>query len=290
MNVDAVAVLRCPVCFESLSESGGTLTCGVGHSFDVARQGYVSLLGGRAAPGSADTGDMVAARSRFMSAGHYGPVASTVGQLLSNRLSADPDVGLVDVGAGPGWLLASLIGRLSARWGIALDASKHAARRAASAHERIVAVVCDAWSQMPIADGSAAAVISFFAPRNPDEFARILRPGGVAVIITPQPDHLSELVDSVGLLTVDQRKAERLERSFGDWKSVVEIESLRFGMSLDRASVRDLILMGPSAFHAAARDLESRLEALGEPARTTAAFDVRVLTPDRSAIETPHTS
>ena len=56
---------------------------------------------------------------------------------------------------------------------------------------------CDAWTGLPVRDGSAAAVLSVFAPRNPSEAARVLSDGGVFVVVTPERGHLGELVGRV---------------------------------------------------------------------------------------------
>ncbi|MFC4020666.1 putative RNA methyltransferase [Micromonospora sp. GCM10011542] len=73
--------LRCPVCGEPLAETtAGTaraLRCPRRHSFDIARQGYVNLLAGRA-PHAGDSAEMVAARADFLAAGHYDLVADAL--------------------------------------------------------------------------------------------------------------------------------------------------------------------------------------------------------------------
>ncbi len=71
-----------------------------------------------------------------------------------------------DVGAGPGYYLAAVLGQLPGRAGLALDVSKFALRRAARAHPRIGAVAADAWRRLPVADGAAAVVVNVFAPRS----------------------------------------------------------------------------------------------------------------------------
>ncbi|MBM0235827.1 23S rRNA methyltransferase, partial [Micromonospora sp. STR1_7] len=73
--------LRCPVCGEPLAEAtAGTaraLRCPRRHSFDLARQGYVNLLAGRA-PHVGDTAEMVAARADFLAAGHYDLISAAL--------------------------------------------------------------------------------------------------------------------------------------------------------------------------------------------------------------------
>jgi len=54
--IDAViGVLQCPVCAGNLLRVGRILRCGNGHSFDIARSGYVSLLAPDARTDTADT-------------------------------------------------------------------------------------------------------------------------------------------------------------------------------------------------------------------------------------------
>jgi 23S rRNA (guanine745-N1)-methyltransferase len=63
----AVGFLRCPQCAKggSLTMVGRTLRCGTGHSFDIARSGYVNLL--PAGRNQGDTPATVAARDAFLS-------------------------------------------------------------------------------------------------------------------------------------------------------------------------------------------------------------------------------
>ena len=74
---DVIGWLRCPACGAALARAGGTLRCPNGHAFDIARQGYVSLLASGLAP-VGDTAEMVQARAAFLAAGHYAPLADAV--------------------------------------------------------------------------------------------------------------------------------------------------------------------------------------------------------------------
>jgi 23S rRNA (guanine745-N1)-methyltransferase len=92
--------------------------------------------------------------------------------------------------------------------------SKHAARYAARANERGTAIVTDVWGRLPLRDATAALVVSVFAPRNAEEFARILVPSGALLVVTPTPGHLRELVGPLGLISIDPLKQERLDGKF----------------------------------------------------------------------------
>jgi 23S rRNA (guanine745-N1)-methyltransferase len=269
---DAVDVLRCIHCGGPLAAEQGVLRCAAGHSFDVARQGYVSLLAGDADTGTADTAEMVAARGLFLDRGHYEPIADAIAETVE-RLEP-PDGWTVDLGAGTGHYLARVLDRSPARGGLALDLSKHACRRAARAHPRAAAIACDAWSRLPVADGVAGAVLSVFSPRNPGEIARVLSPGGVLVVVTPSPRHLRELVGALGLLDVDARKRERLEAELASrFERTLERE-LEYPIALDRGSVSELVRMGPSAYHVDADALATAIAALDDPLDVTVSVSV----------------
>ena len=240
MLSDVLALLRCPHCAGPLAGDDAAVRCPSGHSFDVARQGYLSLLAGGAGTSTADSAAMVQARTDFLGAGHY--------DALSDAVAAAVGRGpVVDVGAGTGHHLARVLDRVPGP-GVALDLSKHAARRAARAHPRIGAVVADAWGALPVADGVAGAVLSVFAPRGPAEAARVLAPGGRLVVATPTPEHLRELVTALGLVTVDPAKPERLQRQLSGFRLLAS-EPVRQVLALSGADVRAAVAMGPSARH-----------------------------------------
>lgn len=235
-------MLACPVCQQGLEPEGRSLRCRRGHSFDVARQGHVNLAG-RAAPANADTVDMLQARDRFLEAGHYAPIEKVV-DLRMGRAGR-----LVEVGAGTGHYLAGLLDRRPGAVGVATDVSPVAARRAARAHDRLGAVVADTWVGLPLRSGSVDALLCAFAPRNPAEFARVVRPGGVLVVVTPNEGHLAQARDDLGLLGVQEDKLARLNRSLLGLFDAVASTRVNWTMELDADAVRDLVQMGPNAFH-----------------------------------------
>ncbi|HEX2070950.1 MAG TPA: methyltransferase domain-containing protein [Thermoleophilaceae bacterium] len=273
MLADVIDSLRCPHCGDGLELRDGSATCAVaGHSFDVARQGYLSLLPGNARTGTADTAAMVRARAGFLAAGHYAPVAEAV---AGAALGAGVTDGVVlDVGAGTGHYLAAVLDRLPEARGIALDISKHALRAAARAHPRIGAVGCDAWAGLPVRDGAATLAINVFAPRDPVELARALAPGGALVVVTPNRGHLGELVSRVGMLTVQERKRERLEGKLGGLFHAVGETAVERELVLDHDALRALVAMGPSARHLSEDEVARRVAALPDPRTVTLSVTV----------------
>jgi 23S rRNA (guanine745-N1)-methyltransferase len=267
---EALPLLRCPICRSDLTLDMAAVRCGQGHAFDVAKQGYVSLLHGKRPRHTGDTAPMVAARERFLGAGHFEPLAEAV----TAAVGEGGEGCIVDLGAGPGWYLARALEGQPESLGVALDASKPAVRRAARAHRRAAAVAADVWGELPLRDGVAGAVLDVFAPRNPAEMARVLAPAGVAVIVTPTERHLRELIEPLGLIRVDEQKEERLEEQLEPHLAIAEREELEWEMGLDREAIRDLVAMGPSAFHVEPAGLDAELASLVEPPRVTASMAV----------------
>jgi len=274
---DVLDLLCCPHCGAALARAAGGVACASGHSFDVGRPGYLSLLPGDARRGTADSAGMVAAREAFLAAGHFEPQAEALAQACQRALGRGPLEGcVVDLGAGTGWYLARVLERLPGRTGLALDLSKHALRRAARAHPHIGAVACDAWRRLPVRDAVAALVLSVFAPRDGAEIARVLCPGGALVAVTPTGRHLAELVDRLGLLSVDERKQERLAAKLDPHLGLEQRFECEWRLGLNREAVGNLVAMGPSAHHSEPAELERRIDTLAEPAPAGASVTVSV--------------
>jgi len=277
MLADVLGRLACPNCGEVLAVAGGSLACSNGHSFDVARQGYVNLLSGRARTGTADTAEMVRARESFLATGAFAPLARAVADAV--EAARVPDGCVVEVGAGTGYYLAAVLDRLPSDSGLALDLSKAAARIAARVHPRIGAAVCDAWGDLPVRSGAACAVLDVFAPRNASEFRRVLAPGGALVVATPTPRHLQELVVSLGLVTVDDEKPRRLDETLGSDFLLESSKIVEEACDLSSADIAELVAMGPSSRHVEPDALAAAIRALPRPCRVTISVTVGTYRP-----------
>ncbi|MEV0897983.1 putative RNA methyltransferase [Actinoplanes sp. NPDC049802] len=237
----AIPYLRCPVCREPLGRQDRALRCPRRHSFDMAKQGYADLSAGRL-PHTGDSAEMVADRAAFLAAGHY--------RFIAEALAAHRAEGLVvDAGTGTGDYLARFLDGSPEAVGLGLDVSKPALRRAAKAHPRAAAVLTDLWRPLPVADGAAAVILNVFAPRNGAEYRRILRPGGLLLVVTPAPDHLGELIHAYGLIQVDPEKAARVSGSLGDRFGLASTATHRHELKLTAGETRTLVGMTPSARH-----------------------------------------
>ncbi|MFJ1763658.1 putative RNA methyltransferase [Amycolatopsis sp. NPDC088138] len=262
-----VDALRCSVCGDPIGLTDRTLRCGNRHSFDLARQGYVNLLHARIPAGTADTAPMVAARADFLESGVYLALADELA-----RVCADADGLVIDAGAGTGYYLAHVLSAAPAATGLALDVSAVALRRAARAHPRLGAAVWNLWEPWPVGDEVASVLLNVFAPRNGPEFHRVLRPGGLLTVASPTPDHLRELGDLV--LTVDERKEERLDGTLGEYFARTGRTEVRRTVELTPQQVRQAVEMGPAGHHLDRDGRRERLEALTEAQEVTVSFAV----------------
>ena len=149
---------------------------------------------------------------------------------------------------------------------------------AARAHPRASAIRANVWSPIPIMDGTASHVLSIFSPRNMPEVRRILAPGGSFVMVTPTPQHLVELVERLDLVSVDDRKQERLDAQLAGFERLSHSRQ-HYEVQLGRTDILAAILMGPSARHVDPAELAERVETIPEPFGVTVSVDVAAYSP-----------
>jgi 23S rRNA (guanine745-N1)-methyltransferase len=125
-------------------------------------------------------------------------------------------------------------------------------------------------------DASAEVVLDIFAPRSGAEFARVLRPGGALIVVTPAAGHLRELVTALGLLGVDPAKRERLAAGLGGWFARESRQDLARTLDLSRADAAALVGMGPSAWHVDPETITATLARMTEPIRATLAVELSI--------------
>ena len=104
------SLFRCPVCAAPLDRGERAYTCPNGHSYDIAREGYVHLLPAnrKHARDPGDDRDMAAARNRFLSGGWYAPLRRTLCELALERLGETAAPAVLDSGCGEGYYTAGV--------------------------------------------------------------------------------------------------------------------------------------------------------------------------------------
>lgn len=227
----------CPICGIPLVIDPVVWRCANGHGFDVAKQGYVNLLPVQQKhslhPG--DTLAQIHARRRFLEAGFYEPISKKVCELLTEGT-------ILDVGCGEGYYLRE-IGKCfphASRWG--MDISRDAVRLAAGADKKATFFVGTA-SKIPFPAESFDTITSLFALTMPEEYRRILRPGGHYLQVLAEEDHLENLKSLI--YPVRTHREKLLSPEYPGFQLVEQCE-LTFDFSLTNAQqVQDLLAMTP---------------------------------------------
>jgi 23S rRNA (guanine745-N1)-methyltransferase len=190
-----VIPLLCTVrgCGAPLAPHEARFVCAAGHSFDRARSGYVNLLqpqDSRArTPGDALA--VVAARRRLLDAGAGAALLEALARTVAD-LRLPHGARAVDLGAGEGYFLGSLAARLGLD-AAGVELSARAADLAARRYPGVLWLVANADRGIPVADGSAALILSVDARRNPAACARVLAAAGRLIVVVPAADDLAEL-------------------------------------------------------------------------------------------------
>ncbi|MDQ2742226.1 MAG: methyltransferase domain-containing protein [Chloroflexota bacterium] len=274
--------LVCSVCRSPLASQPQSVVCANGHSFDRAREGYFNLLRGKPA---GDSKEMLLARRRFLQAGRYRPISDAVNAMVAGHLARRESNGecgaaavILDVGCGEGYYLRQLASAWRADGALPLqlvgvDTSRDAIRLAARSGPALCFVVADVHELIPLASGSVEVLINIFSPRNAGEFARVIAPGGMLLIVIPQPGHLRLLRSLAPLLGIQEGKAERLLAEYGDSFEHLSTAPVEYDLVLNGDQVIDLITMSPTFRHI---DPES-LDALRDLAEAPADVRVNVL-------------
>jgi 23S rRNA (guanine745-N1)-methyltransferase len=249
------------------------------------------------APG--DSKEMVAARQRFLNAGHYQPIAAAVvqavaetintqGEGIETRPGIEEPFACLDAGCGDGYYLRQLEARLPGRKHeqplslAGLDISKPAVLAAAKQSKTTRWLVASN-ANIPLADGSLGCILSLFGFPVYSEFRRALRLGGRVIVVDAGPDHLRELRQIIyPVLKPEADKPNASEAPPGF--QAIGRQTINFSLALvGEGAIADLLAMTPHFYRAKAEGL-ARAAALGKLQVTV---DVRLTvletTPDDGA-------
>lgn len=244
----SLPALRCPLCALSLDATPPVWRCGNGHSFDIAREGYVNLLPvqQKKSRDPGDSADSVRARRAFLEAGHYQPLRDAVVALLRARVPAGGFDALLDIGCGEGYYTSALMPLAGRVTGV--DIAKPAVRLAARRFPGATWLVASA-AALPLDDASQDVVTSLFSPLPVAEMARVLRPGGLVLAVTPAPDHLWQIRESL-FDSVRPHEPDKFLAGFADRFELLAREEVRAPLQLSGTALADLLAMTPYVWKA----------------------------------------
>ena len=234
--------LLCPICAAPLRQTDKTFRCEAGHSFDMARQGYVNLLPvqNKRSLNPGDTREQVLSRRAFLEAGFYAPIAEALCSAAKELNCAGP---ILDVGCGEGWYSAQLSDALNAPL-VGLDISKEAVRCAAAKYKN-AQWICGSAARLPVTSSSVGLITSLFALTIPEEFKRVLRSDGYYFQVLAQEDHL------LGLKSIIYPKLLHKEKNTTPdlpGFTLVRQIPIRFTFTVEGAQVQNLLSMTPHVY------------------------------------------
>jgi 23S rRNA (guanine745-N1)-methyltransferase len=255
-------MLLCPVrnCHLALVREQRRVVCPRGHSFDIARSGYINLLQPqeRRSKQPGDTVAAVAARRRLHDRGVTGPLLHTIAETVA----ASPGDSVLDAGCGDGFYLGSLAGQAGFD-AHGVDISIPAVDAAARRYPACEWIVANADRFVPYADRSFSMALSITARMNAGEFRRVLRDDGRLLVGIPAPDDLIELRG------MGRDRVARTLETFAHGFRLVKRSRVATAADLDAAAVRDVL-------HSIYRPMQSQP---AEAMRVTLSLDLLLFRP-----------
>jgi 23S rRNA (guanine745-N1)-methyltransferase len=217
------------------------MVCPAGHSYDVARSGYVNLLQpqDRRSAAAGDSHEAIDARESLLASG----VGCTLINALITRirsLDLEDDPIVVDLGCGSGDALAALTAHRTSV-GIGIDLSTPAIERASRRFPDRTWVVANADRRLPLLDRSVDVVSSVHARRNPPEVARVLHETGSLLVAVPAADDLIQLRELVHGQRVERDRGEIVLAEHETLFELVERSVVREMQDLDRDALLSVL-------------------------------------------------
>ena len=186
-------MLRCPKCARPLVKEEKRYVCENGHSYDIAKEGYVNLIlaNQKHSRNPGDNDESLAARRTFLSKGYYQPLARHLASLVNELV---PEKGsFLDRGCGTGYYLNWIINHVDKEIDYyAVDIARKGVAMTAKSNKNATCFVGSVF-HLPLGDESLDGLMSVFTPYSGEEFARLIKPGGYVIAVNPGKDHLYQM-------------------------------------------------------------------------------------------------
>lgn len=236
--------LMCPVCRQRLELVSKTWRCEQGHSYDIAKQGYVNLhvVQHKHSKNPGDTPESVDARRAFLQGGYYQPLQQAVVHLLK-QLKAKT---VLDIGCGEGYYTSAM--QQVVEQCIGVDIAKNAVQRAAKLNDKVTWVV-GTGATLPVIDQSMDVCTSLFSPIPQTEILRVVKDDGYLIVVTPATDHLYAMREAL-FEQVNPHTPQKFVEQLQDLFELKEQQVIDAPLVLDQQALKNLIAMTPYAYKA----------------------------------------
>ena len=221
--------ILCPVCKKILSKLDKTYKCENGHSFDIAKEGYINLYLHKSQK-SGDNPDMIKARRDFLSKDYYKFLLDEVNKQL------DINDSIIDLACGEGYYTSRFISKDK----IGIDLSK-SGLKIASKNDKNTTYILSTIFDTPLEEKCADKIITIFAPIAKQEIVRLLKDEGLFILVKPNTDHLIELKQAI----YDNAYLNEVEDIMIDNLSLIEHIPIKQKSLLDNTDLNNLFMMTP---------------------------------------------
>ncbi len=270
-----MSLFICPVCGEDLNANDRTYICTNGHSYDIARQGYVNLLpvNRRHSDNPGDSREMVTARREFLESGKYLCFSEKLNSLAADICGNRSRLAVLDCGCGEGYYsgrLTEYLGRLNIKCDLyGFDISKDAVRCAAAKYKNMHLAVASCFN-MPVKSEEFDLAVNIFSPMVEGELYRLLKKGGYFIYAVPGARHL------MGLKEVLYDKPYENEEKYTDYAGFqfVDRYSVKDNIEVSGEELINLFKMTPY-YYKSEKDSVEKLRSAGK-IRTEIHFDFLV--------------
>ncbi|MGB7392637.1 putative RNA methyltransferase [Marinomonas sp.] len=190
--------LSCPIDKQPLSSQERSLVCSNGHSFDIAKSGYINLLPvqNKRSKDPGDSKEMVSYRQSFLNLDHDFPIVKHIIDQWPSALIDSSPCRVLDAGCGEGYYLHHLAAEFAkhnvALQRVGLDISKWAVT-AASKRDKDATWIVGSNASLPMPNDCLDVVLCLFGFPVFSEFARTLSDKGYLLLVESGADHLLEL-------------------------------------------------------------------------------------------------
>ncbi|MDC5239013.1 methyltransferase domain-containing protein [Acinetobacter baumannii] len=236
--------LMCPVCRQRLELVSKTWRCEQGHSYDIAKQGYVNLhvVQHKHSKNPGDTPESVDARRAFLQGGYYQPLQQAVVHLLKDLKAKI----VLDIGCGEGYYTSAM--QQVVEQCIGVDIAKNAVQRATKLNDKVTWVV-GTGATLPVIDQSMDVCTSLFSPIPQTEILRVLKDDGYLIVVTPATDHLYAMREAL-FEQVNPHTPQKFVEQLQDLFELKEQQVINAPLVLDQQALKNLIAMTPYAYKA----------------------------------------
>jgi 23S rRNA (guanine745-N1)-methyltransferase len=273
-----MSLWKCPSCSSVLLLDNKAWACTNGHSYDVAKEGYVNLLlvqhKNSKHPG--DNKEMVNGRRAFLEQGHYQPLADSISNIFNQHLvtlTDQTEVSFFDAGCGEGYYMSQVSqycnqAKIQIEFS-GLDISKFAVQKAAKKYPKNHFAVASTF-QLPLEKNSQDAVLQIFAPSSELEIHRVLKSNGIWITVNPAANHLYEFKQALYDTPTEHKAMQVTPEGF----TLAQQLNLSFVIKLTESQQRENLLMMTPYYWAATAEKKQKL--VDNLQQFTTDFDIKV--------------